>query len=192
MTDPNSIFFVKPSQRLRYRLLSLSDIELLWEVDQDPEVMQYINGGQPTSRQEIEEVFIPRLAAYRNERAGWGLWQLSLSADNSYIGWILIRPMDFFSGNFDVNHIELGWRLKKKAWGHGYASEGVRAITKTLWQTTSVESVWAVADKENTRSIAVMKRLGMSYVKTGIHRDPLGDHPVDYFCLKRNLGSHYA
>ena len=74
----------------------------------------------------------------------------------------------------------------------GYASEGVRTITKTLWQTTTVESVWAIADKENARSISVMKRLGMTYFKTGIHRDPLGDHPVDYFCLKRNREPHYA
>ncbi|KKO45845.1 hypothetical protein WG68_09080 [Arsukibacterium ikkense] len=56
---------IPPSPRLNFALLSEKDARLLFEVDQDEEVMRYLNGGKRTSMQQIIEIFLPRMAQYR-------------------------------------------------------------------------------------------------------------------------------
>jgi len=66
---------VPNSSRLQYELMSVANApDLMFELDQDPEVMRFINGGKPTSREEIQDRFIPRLEKYRLPEKGWGLW----------------------------------------------------------------------------------------------------------------------
>ena len=54
------------STRLTYRLMGQDDAQALWELDQDPEVMRFINGGKPNSINTINEVFLPRMKAFSN------------------------------------------------------------------------------------------------------------------------------
>ncbi|WP_371186703.1 GNAT family N-acetyltransferase [Thalassotalea maritima] len=53
---------VPPSERLTYRLMDVDDSERFYQLDQDPQVMKYINGGTPSSRDDIEHKLMPRLA----------------------------------------------------------------------------------------------------------------------------------
>ncbi|MGS0727134.1 GNAT family N-acetyltransferase, partial [Shewanella sp. 0m-11] len=62
--------------RLIISPMSLDDVDLLFELDQDPLVMKYINGGRIVTREEIENVFIPRFAKFSNLDKGWGLWKV--------------------------------------------------------------------------------------------------------------------
>jgi len=62
---------IKQSARLNYVLMSVEDAELLFELDQDVEVMRYINGGNITTREQLNEVLLPRMNSYRNESEGW-------------------------------------------------------------------------------------------------------------------------
>ena len=57
---------ITSSNRLNYKLIDESDSEFLYLLDQDPEVMRYINGGNMTSREDIKNKFIPRHNAYKN------------------------------------------------------------------------------------------------------------------------------
>jgi len=72
------------------------DAQALWEIDQDPAVMKFLNGGTPTSIEQVNSVFIPRMNKYRNSELGWGIWQVSDKVSDEYLGWVLIRPMSFF------------------------------------------------------------------------------------------------
>ena len=65
---------VKDSRRLHFELMTRKDSELMFELDQDPQVMQFINGGKLASLQDIEEVYIPRMESYTNADEGWGIW----------------------------------------------------------------------------------------------------------------------
>nr|WP_281368203.1 GNAT family N-acetyltransferase [Simiduia aestuariiviva] len=161
--------------------MGVHDAELLFELDQDPEVMKYINGGSPTSRQDIDNVMIPRMMRYRNPEKGWGIWKVLLSEDQQFIGWILVRPMGFFSETPDWENLELGWRFKRETWGKGYATEAAAAIAAAFSTKADVATLSAIAVPENTASIAVMEKLGMRYLKTDLHRDPLGDAEVVYY-----------
>lgn len=172
---------VVDSPRLSFALMDEQDADLLFDLDQDVEVMRYINGGKTTSRQAIQEVFLPRLAQYRNPEKGWGLWKLTVTETGQYIGWLLVRPMDFFSDEPRWTDWELGWRLFRSAWGHGYATEAASHLMQVLAKTQAVTHFSAIAMPGNAASIKVMQKLGMSYQKTAIHRDPLGDEEVVYY-----------
>ena len=102
---------IENSARLSYQLIDESDSEFLFQLDQNPEVMRYINGGVMTTREEIKNKFIPRLNAYKNADKGWGLWKVTIAENQQDIGWILVRPMDFFSEQPIWHDIELGWRF---------------------------------------------------------------------------------
>jgi len=172
---------VPDSERLSYALMGPEDAELLYELDQDQEVMRYINGGHMTTRQEVADIFLPRMAKYTHAEKGWGLWKVITRQDQQYIGWVLVRPMDFFSDQPQWHDIELGWRFKRVAWGQGYATEAARAVSQALIDLGEATHLSAIAMPGNAASIGIMKKLGMTYIKTGIHRDPLGDEEVVYY-----------
>lgn len=166
------------SARLSYSLLNASDGELLFELDQDPEVMQYINGGTPTSRADVDAVSIPRMMSYRNPAKGWGIWKVTVTATDQYIGWVLVRPMHFFSDVPAWDNLELGWRFHRHSWGKGYASEAAHKIADTFAAFSEVKILSAIAVPENAGSIAVMNKIGMSFVKSYVHKDPLFEEEV--------------
>ena len=172
---------IKDSPRLQFELMTAKDSELMFSLDQDPEVMRFINGGILTSKQEILNVYIPRMESYTNPDEGWGIWKVALKLSKEFIGWILIRPMGFFSDSPEFDNIEFGWRFKRGSWGNGYATEAAANIKQALVDKGSLTRISAVAVEENSASINIMKKLGMKFVKKDIHRDPLGDQLVVFY-----------
>lgn len=167
---------VPDSDRLKYRLLDCcqADSELLWQLDQDPLVMKFITRGKTTTREEIENRFLPRLQAYRDPESGWGLWGVNSKHADEFLGWVLIRPMGFFGGERDDRNLEIGWRFHQSAWGKGYATEAAQAVAAALILANQCDDLSAVALPENTASIHVMKKLGLQYLHTTDHDDEYG------------------
>ncbi|MFT2092852.1 GNAT family N-acetyltransferase [Paraglaciecola sp. 2405UD69-4] len=178
---------ITASNRLSYKLMTKEDSNLLFQLDQNPQVMRFINGGKPSSMKTITEVFIPRMESYRDEQKGWGLWQVNISATNEFIGWILVRPMNFFSDTPEFKNLELGWRFLQSSWGKGYATEAALHIKHALSKNSEIECFSAIADEDNVGSISVMKKIGMSYIKTYLHKDPLFECHVAYYQVKNEL-----
>ncbi|QBY04975.1 N-acetyltransferase [Thalassotalea sp. HSM 43] len=171
---------IKDSARLSYRFIGLNDTKVLQELDSDPQVMKYINGGKANSMHTIESVFIPRLAKYRNADKGWGLWQVDEKQSGQFLGWVLIRPMYFFSEQPHWRDLEIGWRFKQSAWGKGFASEAAKQVMNALIAEGEVDYFSAIADAKNLASIGVMKKLGLDYQKTDQHPDVAGEQVVFY------------
>ena len=166
---------IADSERLTYRLMGQDDAQALWELDQDPEVMKFINGGKTHDMKTITDVFLPRMKAYTDIKKGWGLWQISDKATKEYLGWVLVRPMDFFTDDPKWRDLELGWRFFKKAWGKGYATEAAIAIKNGVISQTDIDYVSALAIEDNYGSIGVMKKVGMHFFRKYAHKDPIGD-----------------
>jgi len=177
---------IENSPRLSFKLMSTKDADLVFELDQDPEVMRFINGGKVTSKIDIETTFIPRMNKYRNVEQGWGLWQVNICESNEFIGWILVRPMAFFSETPEFSNLELGWRFKRCSWGKGYASEAALHIKNNFSTNKTIQYFSAVAMQDNHASISIMKKIGMSYLKTYLHKDPLGDVNAVYYQLENS------
>lgn len=177
---------ISATARLHFALLSEQDAQLFFDVDQDAEVMRYINGGKLTSMQTIVEVMLPRMAQYRDAERGYGIWQVRRNDDNAYLGWVLIRPMGFNSQTPSTDDVEIGWRFKREYWGRGYASEAAAAVADAvLAKNQNLQFLSAIAMPDNAGSIGVMRKLGMQFVKRFLHRDALGD--VDAVLYQRTL-----
>src|SRR6266571_4979973 len=112
------------TKRLMLRRFTADDIDNLVELDSDPHVMRYINGGRATPREEIENAVLPRLLAYYERYEGYGFWAAVEKATGDFLGWFALHPRD----DVPPDDVELGYRLRRSAWGCGYATEGSRAL----------------------------------------------------------------
>ena len=102
--------------------------------------------------------------------------------------------MDFFSDRPIWHDIELGWRFLQSTWGKGYASEAAIHIHQTLAKQPENKMFSAIAMHDNAGSIAVMKKMGMEYVKSYTHSDSqLGDLDVVLYSMENNsISRKYA
>jgi len=177
---------IDDSSRLSFRLMDQDDARALWELDQDPEVMHFLNGGKSNSMDDIRNVFLPRMAKFTNAKKGWGIWQVSDKKTNEYLGWVLVRPMNFFTESPTFDDLELGWRFFKKTWGKGYATEAAIAIKNSVVQQAStakddINYISALAVEDNLASTKVMKKMGMSLLRKYRHLDPIGDFDAVHY-----------
>lgn len=154
------------TDRLVLREFTPDDVPLLADLDGDPAVMRHLTGGRATPPEEIRERVLPRmLAAYRHP-PGLGWWAARRRADDAFLGWFEFRPLH--AG--DAREVELGYRLRRAAWGAGYATEGSRALIHKGFTELGVERVTAFTMAVNARSRRVLERAGLSYVRT-FHQD---------------------
>ena len=101
------------TERLVLRRFTTDDVDNLVELDSDPDVMHYINGGKPTPRTEVENDILPAFLAYYERFEGFGFWAAIEKSTGEFLGWFHFRPKE---GEGDP---ELGYRLRKSAWGKG-------------------------------------------------------------------------
>ena len=166
------------SERLVLRKFTSDDVDLLVELDSDPEVMHYVTGGVTTSREEIINDFLPAFLAYYERYDGFGFWAAVDRTTDEFLGWFHLRP----APDDPADEVELGYRLRRAVWGRGYATEGSRAKAFT---DLGVRRVHAETLAVHQASRAVMERAGLRYVRTfhqpwpyPIPGDELGD--VEY------------
>jgi RimJ/RimL family protein N-acetyltransferase len=157
------------------------DKEFWFELDQDPEVMRFLNDSKPTTREELESFIVPRFKSFSDPAAGLGLWEMADRSSGEALGWILVRHYRFDRPDREPDNLELGWRLKRSHWGQGLTTEAARAIMNVMQQNTAIRVFSAMAHPENLASIGVMKNLGMRYVEERVHI--VGDrrYPAAYY-----------
>jgi RimJ/RimL family protein N-acetyltransferase len=80
------------TDRLILRRFTEADADLLVELDGDPEVMKYINGGRPTPREEIQNEYLPWFLHYYDQESGYGFWAAVEKSTGEFLGWFHLRP----------------------------------------------------------------------------------------------------
>ena len=155
------------TERLILRRFTADDVDNLVELDSDPDVMHYITGGRGTSRAEIEVDVLPAFLAYYERFPGYGFWAVIEKATGDFLGWFHLRPA-LHDGS--PTEPELGYRLRRSAWGKGYASEGARALVRVAFQELGADRVFAETMMVNTASRRVMENAGLRLVRT-FHAD---------------------
>ncbi|HLJ03156.1 MAG TPA: GNAT family N-acetyltransferase [Solirubrobacteraceae bacterium] len=155
------------TERLLLRQWRDSDLEPFAALNADPEVMRYFPGTQ--SRQQSDAL------AERERRAiaerGWGLWAVEVLDGPEFIGFVGLNEPGF-EAHF-TPAVEVGWRLAREHWGHGYATEAARAAVAFGFGELALSEIVSFTTEPNLRSRRVMERLGMTH-------DPAGDfdHPM--------------
>lgn len=149
------------TERMVLRQFTVHDTELLMELDADPRVMRYITGGDPTPRDEVEGDILPAFLGYYRKFPGYGFWAAIEKSTGHFLGWFHYRP----APGDPPDQPELGYRLRYKAWGNGYATEGSRALIEKGFTEFGVQRVVASTMAVNIASRRVMEKSGMRLVR---------------------------
>ena len=151
--------------RLTLRRFNQADVDNLFELNSDPEVMRYLNGGKPTPREEIRDTIIPFHLDYYEQFDGLGTWAAQARSTGEFLGWFHFRPGP-------SEGVDLGYRLRRSAWNKGYATEGSRALIHKGFTDLGVERVFAHTLTVNTASRRVMEKCGLTFVRTSRYEGP--------------------
>lgn len=138
--------------RLRLRRFEIVDASWLHALDSDPDVMRWINGGEPVS---LDFIRLNSLPLFMTSDPVLGFRAIVSHAEDRPIGWCCLRA------NEDPPvSASLGYRLFPDAWGMGYATEASRALLRFAFERARLEQVTATTYEENAASIRVLERLG--------------------------------
>ena len=132
-----------------------SDLAPWAAMNADPEVRRYL-GPLLTFEQASAWVL-----SFQDDldRYGFGFWALEVRASGEFIGFTGLQTVD---EEMPFTGVELGWRLARPAWGHGYATEAALAAAGYGFAVMGLPEIVAVTTAGNLRSQAVMRRIGMT------------------------------
>jgi len=151
---------VLETPRLIVRQFTEDDVDNLFELNSDPQVMRYL--GRATPREKLRDDIIPfHLAVYRRlDRLG--TWAAESAATGEFLGWFHFRP----GTDQDITNIDLGYRLRRAAWNKGCATEGSRALITMGFTDLGVQRVFGHTMTVNAPSRRVLEKCGLSLVRT--------------------------
>lgn len=143
------------TDRLVLRRWRDSDLEPWAAMNADPEVREHL--GDPLTREQ-SDASVARFQAEFEQR-GYGWWAVEVRATGAFIGFAGLDPVE---DHMPFTGVEIGWRLARPAWGHGYATEAAQAVLAYGFDTLRLPEILAVTTATNHRSQAVMRRIGMT------------------------------
>jgi [ribosomal protein S5]-alanine N-acetyltransferase len=151
------------TERLMVRDWDLDrDVEGAFAMYSDPEVMRFL-GRNPVVVPDLDvmrERLAKVIAIYSERNDGTGGWAMESKADGQIVGALLVKRLPDAEGT-PTPDMEVGWHLRRSAWGKGYASEAGAGGVRYAFETLKVPVIYAVVKPENHRSIAVTQRIGM-------------------------------
>lgn len=143
------------SDRLILRRWRADDRAPFAELNSDADVMRYFPAPlDPTA----SDALVDRIEA-GFDALGYGLWAVEVRSTDAFIGFTGLTRQTF-EAHF-TPAVEVGWRLTRPAWGHGYATEAARAALTFGFTMAGLDEIVSMTAVTNKRSRAVMERLGM-------------------------------
>ena len=156
------------SARLRYRPLEVGDIDLAIAQWTDPEVVRFV-AERPYSEQELVDEM--PLVTQRCAGGCIGIWVFSDKETGEKLGSVFLLPMPVELDDTDWSlvqgeaipdgDIEIGYILKRTAWGQGYATEACRRLVQFAFEVSPLQEIVAAIDPENHASHRVLLKSGL-------------------------------
>lgn len=123
-------------------------------LERDLEVMRFLNGGG------VDHETIDSNAAFLIARGTEPhVWTARRTIGGGFVGWFCLWPEN-------ATLAEIGYRLRRQEWGHGFASEGARALVDWGFRSAGYDTIVATTMSVNQASRRVMEKLGMTHVRT--------------------------
>jgi ribosomal-protein-alanine N-acetyltransferase len=145
------------TDRLILRRLDEWDVDDIFAMRSDPEVMRFIRAPQ----NRIETVNWLNLVSSRWESDHIGFCAIVEKQNKKFIGWCGLWRLK------ETGDLEIGYAIAKNAWGKGFATEAARAFLQYAFERLKPDKIVAVAEPENLFSRRVMEKLGMKFVRLG-------------------------
>lgn len=144
------------TERLIMRRWRDDDRDPFAAMNADAEVMEHFPA---LLSREQSDGFVDRIEAEFDVH-GYGLWAIEVRKSGEFIGFTGLA-LQTFEAPF-TPMVEVGWRLAKAAWGHGYAIEAARQAVRYGFDEAGLDEIVSMTTVGNTRSRKVMERLGMT------------------------------
>lgn len=124
------------------------------DLELDPDVMRFLNGGAVDQRTHPEDVsfLMPRGTEPH-------VWTARNLVSGSFVGWFCLFPKT-------EKLAEIGYRLGRMNWGQGFASEGASTLLSWGFENGGYERITASTMAVNRRSRRVMEKIGMKHTFT--------------------------
>lgn len=143
------------TDRLTLRGWQDSDVAPFHAMCNDPDVMRYL--GPPLSLEDAAAARTRQNGILASH--GYCFWAVERKADGAFLGFCGLKPGP--EGTPIHGKVEIGWRLRREAWGAGYAREAAEASIAWGWANTDAPEILAMTNIGNVRSWGLMERLGM-------------------------------
>ena len=146
--------------RLTLSQFTEEDAPLILQLNSDPEVVKYVHEPVLTTEEQAKKIIVDIiLPQYKNNLGRWATYTKS---NKEFIGWcgLKCRP--------DLDEIDLGYRLKRSAWGKGYATEAARHTLDHGFINLDIPVITGRAHIENLASIKVLEKIGMRFTREEI------------------------
>ena len=145
------------TDRLNLFTFTPDEAPKFFELNSDEEVMRY-TGDLPFDSVEQARGFLESYDHY--EENGYGRWSIYLKETDEFVGWCGLK----FN---ELGEVDLGFRLLKKHWNKGYATEAALACLKYGFKDLGMKRILGRAHRDNHASIRVLQKCGMTYWKEG-------------------------
>ncbi|WP_244298412.1 GNAT family N-acetyltransferase [Micromonospora cremea] len=153
------------------------DLDSLAAINADPEVMRYIMDGSVRDRRQSADG-LQKMIANWQER-GYGLFAVEVRETGVFVGWAGLAVPDFLPEVMPA--VEIGWRLDRRSWGHGYATEAATAALRFGFLDRGLDRIISVRHVDNDRSARVMEKLGLTREFDTVvpgHEQPVAVHAI--------------
>jgi len=167
--------FILETKRLVLREITVTDAEVMFDLNSDSEVIKYTGDDSFKSIGEAK-YFLDKYSDY--QRNGYGRWAVILKSESRVLGWCGLKKRD-------DGVIDLGFRFFKKDWGKGYATEAAEGCLKLGFNQFGMTEIIGQAAVANTGSIRVLEKLNMKYWKLETDQNGL-EESVIYRINKMN------
>lgn len=154
------------TNRLILREIIPEDVDALFELDADPEVHKYL-GNKPLV-EKVQVVEIIEFIRQQYEENGIGRWAVIEKSTHQFVGWCGLKLVKELTNNH-INYYDVGYRLIRKYWGNGYATESALASLKYGFEVLKVNDIYACAHYENVASNHVLNKIGMQCLEQFEH-----------------------
>lgn len=144
------------TKRLILKFLDPSDLENLFALRSDPDVMKYIGDGAIHTEEKVKD-FLLNLAIPYQEKHGTGFFAVFEKESGDFIGQAGLFHISFYDKQPDI---ELAYRLHKQYWGKGYATELAKALIRWGFEHLNINKIVAGAELENIASQKVLIKAG--------------------------------
>ena len=155
------IFFAE-TERLLLRKILPTDVEGMYKLDSDAEVHKYL-GNEPVAYKEQTVIIIKHIRQQYIDH-GIGRWAIIDKQTNEFIGWTGLKFITEKTNNH-INYFDLGYRLIKKHWGKGIATEAAFASLQYAFKELNANEIYAIAECENINSNKLLKKVGLKYIE---------------------------
>ena len=156
------------TNRLILREILPTDLDGMFLLDSDPEVHRYLGCKPITNKDQVVEVIKSIRQQYVDK--GIGRWAIIDKKTKDFIGWTGLKYVTELTNNHQ-NFYDLGYRLIRKYWGQGIATETAIASLEYAFIELKVDTIYAAASCENEGSNKILKKVGLNFIETFYYED---------------------